>query len=230
MKKIKINRYEYILNKYLKEESCKNYKEARTLIEKENKYFKFPKSNGDQININNIVGEQIQSNFVKKFYKSIDIYITEERKKSGELIYFSNLSKEEIKIRDKIKLLSTINKSIFDGKTSIYGIAMEKIKEKYKKTTTKKIDRSITSGKNHSPGNYSIEYKYNILIFSYERFIYEDIFEEENEYNFNKLENNIIKKYLKIKGLSIIEKIDNKFKEKFINKVSELKKRKINEK
>jgi len=215
---VKINRYEYILNIALNKNI--SFKAARDIIQAKNTSYNFHPSNGDQININNIYKDN-KNSLVYNFYKNLKVYMTGEKNKKGELLYFIDLTKDEIFIRNQIKKLTTINKSIvFDQKETFYKKTLSKIKVDYDKQNTTEKNRSILANdKKNTAGNYAINYKGKDIVLSYDRFTYEDFFNNTTLKNNEELNEIIDKKLRNIVGIEVFLKYTPKFIEEIQKKI-----------
>ena len=210
---IKVNRFEYMLSKSLKDNI--SYRASRDIIENENgSKYSFPKSNGDTVNINNIFNEE---RFIKNYYMRLNIFFTKDRKTTGELIYFANISKEDNIIRKRILSIASINKTIFDNKTGSYKSILNKIKDDYEKIdTSHDFSREILSGKENSGGNYAILYKSNPCILTYERFTYSDFYIDNILQDKESLIINIKKKVNKMSCLDLIKTYSKNIEEDIV--------------
>jgi len=209
--KTKIHRHEAILILALKENITTT--EARKKLSKIVKY-SFPKENGDQTNINNYY-ENNSKKFVYNFFKKLSFYtINEKKRNTNELQCFVDLNNKDIINLKRIRIMTTVNKNVFDSKNS-FKIALNKIKKRYPKIDTSNINREIKTGKKNTAGNLAVNINGKTFIFNYNRFIYEDFFNNEKIKSIQEIEKMIEKKYYDIPNIEILEKINPNLKKDF---------------
>lgn len=80
--------------------------------------FSLSPTNGEQININNILGSSKlgkKSGWVENFYKTKKLIFAWEENKNGEATYLIQLNEKEKEQREKIRTILKLNKAFFDG-------------------------------------------------------------------------------------------------------------------
>jgi len=169
----KLARYQYLI--YLSVKNNCDIRESCNLLISENKYITniTPSKifSADKTNCNNIYNSK--DSFVYSFFQNITVQFIDSEP-------YVELDDKQVSIFNNIKLVTTINKSIFDGEKSIFGKIKKNIREKYPKVPTTNVNREILSNGKNLVANYSFEYNNQIRILSYDRFTYNDFFIDNN--------------------------------------------------